>query len=140
MELPRVLFSLSSKNEKNPPRKNSLFFTKWNFLVLILKSSYIFLYLLFQKWNPAFSSPSSKKKKKKKKKKSSQGNSLYSWIMKLSNCNMKNNILGNWYPQKNYYVLWNGNPEKIPYILGNKFQGTKEHDTFQETVLSNLEN
>ena len=44
MELPRALFSPSSKNKKKSiPKKNSLYFRKWNFLALILTK---FLYFL----------------------------------------------------------------------------------------------
>ena len=38
--------SLSSKNKKNPPRENFLYFEKWNFLALILRN---FLYFLKKK-------------------------------------------------------------------------------------------
>ena len=40
----------TQKIKKIDPEKNSLHFEKWNFLALILKISYIFLY--FRKWKP----------------------------------------------------------------------------------------
>ena len=59
--------SPSSKNKKNPARKNSLYFRKWTFVALILKKTFIFfkrkLFLYFLKWNPVLFSPGSKNKK-----------------------------------------------------------------------------
>ena len=40
----------TQKIKKIDPEKNSLHFVKWNFLALILKISYIFLYI--RKWKP----------------------------------------------------------------------------------------
>ena len=40
----------TQKIKKIDPEKNSLHFEKWNFLALILKISYIFLYI--RKWKP----------------------------------------------------------------------------------------
>ena len=59
--------SPSTKNKKNPARKNSLYFRKWNFVALILKKTFIFfkrkLFLYFLKWNPVRFSSGSKNKK-----------------------------------------------------------------------------
>ena len=60
---------------KNPTKKNSLYFWKWNFLALIKKNSYFFSkesfsynfskesFSCFPKWNPAVFSPSLQNKK-----------------------------------------------------------------------------
>ena len=60
---------------KNPTKKNSLYFWKWNFLALIKKNSYFFSkesfsynfskesFSCFPKWNPALFSPSLQNKK-----------------------------------------------------------------------------
>ena len=68
MELPRALFTPSSKNKKKSiPKKNSLYFRKRNFLGLILTKFLYFLkrrlFLYVQKWNPALFSPGLKIKK-----------------------------------------------------------------------------
>ena len=98
MELTRVLFSPSSKNEKNPPRKKFLIFHEMELSSSNIKKFLYFLTFAFPEMKPGiFQSKLKKlkKKKKKKKKQTPQGNSLYSWIIELSNCNIKNNILGN---------------------------------------------
>ena len=92
MELPRVLFSPSSKNEKNPPRKKFLIFHEMELSSSNIKKFLYFLIFAFPEMKPGIFQS---KLKKFKKKKSPQGNSLYSWIMELSNCNIKNNISGN---------------------------------------------
>ena len=63
------LFSPSSKNKRKiHPKKRFLYFSKWNFLALILKNLLYFfkrkLFLYFRKWNPVLFSPGSKTKKK----------------------------------------------------------------------------
>ena len=76
MELP-----IPIKPKKIYPRKNSLYFRKWNFLALILKNSLYFLkeklfpyflkrklFLHFHKWSPALLSRSLKSKKISSKK------------------------------------------------------------------------
>ena len=64
------LFRPSSKNKRKIHRiKRFLYFSKWNFLALILKNFLYFfkrmLFLYFRKWNPVLFSPGSKTKKKK---------------------------------------------------------------------------
>ena len=47
MQVPGALKpNLEKTNKKNPPRKNFLYFWKWNFLALRLKN-----YFYFRKWN-----------------------------------------------------------------------------------------
>ena len=58
MQLPSALLGPSSKNKKNLPQENSLYFEKWNFLALVLKN-----FLYFGKWN--FSAKLEKIKKRK---------------------------------------------------------------------------
>ena len=63
------LFRPSSKNKRKIHRiKRFLYFSKWNFLALILKNFLYFfkrmLFLYFRKWNPVLFSPGSKTKKK----------------------------------------------------------------------------
>ena len=38
MQLPSALLDPGSKNKKNPPQKESLYFWKWNFLAIILNT------------------------------------------------------------------------------------------------------
>ena len=65
--------SKPKKQKKSTPKKNSLYFRKWNFLTLILKELFfffqkkLFLYFLkrnfflyFRTWNPVIFTPSSK--------------------------------------------------------------------------------
>ena len=94
------LFRPSSKNKRKIHRiKRFLYFSKWNFLALILKNFLYFfkrmLFLYFRKWNPVLFSPGSKTKKKIDTKKNSY-------------------ISGNETSPKN------GNPGKIPYVSGNE--------------------
>ena len=79
MQLSSALFDPSSKNEKNPPRKNSLYFRKWSFLAVILKH---FLYfLIFLEMEPFSSSLKNKNKFTPKK-------FLIFWEMELPNSNI----------------------------------------------------
>ena len=69
MELTRVLFSPSSKNEKNPPRKKFLIFHEMELSSSNIKKFLYFLTFAFPEMKPGIFQSKLKKLKKKKKKK-----------------------------------------------------------------------
>ena len=102
------------KIKKDHPKKNSLYFRKWNVLALISKEI-----LYFWKWNHALFRPSSKNKNNPprenflsfRKRKPLE----FSYFLKKS-CS---------YILETFYILGNRDPEKTSYISGSNFQSSK---------------
>ena len=83
------------KQKKIHPEKNSLYFGKWSFLALIFKN-----FLYFGKW-----------KSRKKFLIFQETETLKSFL---------------YFGKRNFfYILENGNPEKVPYISGETFKAPK---------------